>query len=353
MERVLEREKQLLPNRHPQKELFLCDLGDVALKDDTASMEHPIFSLSKTPDTKIRNYTHKDINLEVIPSVKGLATIWDKDILIFAISQLMAAKKRGEPISQYLEFNAKDFLVFSNRYTGGKNYELLRDSLIRLQGTQLRTTIKTGATTTEYGFSLIESTKVKWKSDNGRILQWGVKLSDWLYRAIESDEVLTLHPEYFRLKSSLERRVYEIARKHCGHQKKWKIGLALLQKKCGSQTPLRSFRLQVKKIVMNHTIPDYETALHNDMVEFTNLSFEDLPAKIKAHERPSISHLKDSTWEQASQISSKAGLDKYSIFDQFADRVQRDGQPQSLDGAFLAYLRTASKNQSDQRGFNF
>jgi plasmid replication initiation protein len=55
-----------------------------------------------------------------------------------------------------------------------------------------------------------------------------VKLSDWLYNAIVNFEVLTLHRDYFRLDGGLERRVYELCRKHCGHQTTWSIGLELL-----------------------------------------------------------------------------------------------------------------------------
>ena len=41
-----------------------------------------------------------------------------------------------------------------------------------------------------------------------------VSLSDWMYNAVLGHEVLTLHRDYFRLRKPLERRVYEIARKH-------------------------------------------------------------------------------------------------------------------------------------------
>ena len=79
----------LLPVRHPQQDLFICDIADCVLKNDIASMEHPVFSLSKKPDLSVREYVNGDKRLTVTPSVKGMATIYDKDILIFAISQLM------------------------------------------------------------------------------------------------------------------------------------------------------------------------------------------------------------------------------------------------------------------------
>lgn len=46
----------LLPVRHPEKDLFICDFGEVIPKSDIASMEHPLFTLSTKPDTAIRNY---------------------------------------------------------------------------------------------------------------------------------------------------------------------------------------------------------------------------------------------------------------------------------------------------------
>jgi|SRR6516164_9940142 len=86
----------LLPHRHQQHDLFVCDVADAVLKDDMASMEHPFFSLSKKPDTNVRRYENGDRWLEVVPSVKGLATIYDKDILIYCISQLIAKMNEGE-----------------------------------------------------------------------------------------------------------------------------------------------------------------------------------------------------------------------------------------------------------------
>ena len=81
----------LLPIRH-QPDFFVCDIFDAAVKADAAAMEHPIFSLSKKPDMKIRRYENGEKWAEVRPSVKGLATVFDRDILIYCISQLIAAE---------------------------------------------------------------------------------------------------------------------------------------------------------------------------------------------------------------------------------------------------------------------
>ena len=43
----------LLPERHPQQDLFICDVADAVLKDVMPQMEHPFYSLSKKPETTI------------------------------------------------------------------------------------------------------------------------------------------------------------------------------------------------------------------------------------------------------------------------------------------------------------
>src|SRR5271167_2176971 len=63
----------LLPDRHPVRDFFIADILDWALKDDRHSMEHPIFSLSKNPDRRVRHYEHNGNSITVTPSIKGLA----------------------------------------------------------------------------------------------------------------------------------------------------------------------------------------------------------------------------------------------------------------------------------------
>src|SRR3546814_7148512 len=63
------------------------------------------------------------------------------------------------------------------------------------------------------------------------MLDLEITLSDWVYRSVISKNVLTLPRDYFRLRKPFERRMYELARKHCGVKDEWKIGLALLQHK--------------------------------------------------------------------------------------------------------------------------
>lgn len=262
----------LLPDRHLQHDLFVCDVADAVLKDDMASMEHPFYSLSKKPETTIRRYENGENWVEVVPSVKGLATIYDKDILIYCISQVIAKMNEGQGASPQIRIVAKDLLVFINRTTGGKDYEALRDALERLDGTRIRTNIKTGGEEEFKGFGLIESFEIRRSQKTGRITDIVVKLSDWVFRSIASKEVLTLHRDYFRLRKPIERRIYEIVRKHCGKQDSWRVSLEVLKNKCGSRAPMKGFRYSMKALAKSDHLPDYAIRMEEekDMVIFLN-----------------------------------------------------------------------------------
>jgi plasmid replication initiation protein len=240
---------------------FVCDFSGVSPKHDLASMEHPIFSLSTRPDRRILSYSHNDTEITVTPSVKGRATIFDADILIFCISQLMGAINAGKPVARKLTLTAHDLLKATGRDTSGDSYRRLRDAFERLAGTRITTNITTGPKNdpreVTSGFGLIESWEIVRKTRAGRMVSVSVTLSDWLYQAVLSKSVLTLNRAYFTLRKPLERRLYELARKHCGRQPEWRVSVEVLLKKAGSSSPRRVFRAMLREIIRADTLPDY------------------------------------------------------------------------------------------------
>lgn len=255
------------PVRHHQTDFFVCDLVDYAFKDDQASMEAPIFSLSTREDMKLWTWTSEDgkKSVEVAPGFYGRATQHDKDILIYCASHLTEAINQGKAASKTVRFTAYDFLVATNRDTASGNYTRLKDALNRLRGMQINTNIITGKNRVTEGFGVIDKWRVVEKSpDNNRMVAVEVTLSDWLYNSIQAHEVLTIHPDYFRLRKPLERRLYEIARKHVGKQGVWKIGLSVLHSKSGSADVLRNFKVKLKEIIEADTIPGYRYQLGGD-----------------------------------------------------------------------------------------
>lgn len=265
----------LLPDRHAP-DLFIADVFDGYPKGDLASMEFPVFSLSTKPDKATRRFEGKDGRfVEITPSVKGLATVHDRDVLIYVLSQLVAAKNEKRPISQTVQFTAHDMLRFTNRVTSGEGYNGLKAALERLRGTMITTNVKTGGQETFEVFGLIDKAKVVSETRDGRMQVIEVTLADWMFRSVEAYEVLTLHRDYFRLRKPLERRIYDLARKHCGSKRSWSIGLDLLQAKVGSSSTQREFKRLVKTIVEQDEqfghMPDYAVRLtKDDKVEFVN-----------------------------------------------------------------------------------
>jgi plasmid replication initiation protein len=332
---------QLLPDRYPQQELFICDVADAVLKDVMQHMEHPFYSLSKKPDTAIRRYEHKGNYIEITPSVKGLATIYDKDILIYCISQIMDKLKRGEKVSQRVKINSYDLLVFTNRGVGGKDYKAFSEALDRLAGTRIKTNIRTGNEEQEDNFGLVDATSIKRTHGlDGRLLSCEIKLSDWVFNAIKAEEVLTLHPDYFRLRKPLERRIYEVARKHCGQQKEWSIFIENLHKKAGSRSPLKRFRQLVKGVSNNPDFPDYSVTLEDDKVIFRNKeNMENWYSPKQASLFTEKPKLKPDTLEKAKKVAQ--GYDIYALYNQWLEHWANTGQKKldNPDGAFIGFCK--------------
>lgn len=106
----------------------------------------------------------------------------------------MEKLKRSEPVSQRVRITSYDLLVFTNRGTAGKDYDALCEAVDRLAGTRISTNIMTGDEEQRDSFGLIESSSIRLKRGlDGRLLWMEIKLSDWVFNAIRSQEVLTLH----------------------------------------------------------------------------------------------------------------------------------------------------------------
>ena len=330
----------LLPERHPIQDFFICDVTDAIPKDDMGSMEHPIFSLATKPDVHIREYEHKGTKISILPSALGLATIHDKDILIYCISQLVAKMNSGVELQKSLHLKAYDLLVSTNRNTDGRGYEQLKGALDRLSGTRIRTNIKTGDQEVTEGFGLIDSWKIVRQTATGRMTELRINLSDWVFNAVTAREILTLSRDYFRLRKPLERRIYELARKHCGQQDEWLISLELLKKKCGSASEDYEFRRLVSMIceedASHNHIPDYSISFDGSNVKFTNRkAVKPLPS----YEKTLFPLLDPETYHDAKTVAP--GYDIYYLEKEWQSFWVESGKPElrSPDAAFIGFCK--------------
>ncbi|WP_145349479.1 replication initiator protein A [Roseimaritima multifibrata] len=329
----------LLPDRHPTHDFFVCDIFNAAPKSDMASMEHPIFSLSTKPDRSIRRYDHGDLFVEIRPSADGLATVHDRDILIYCISQVMAAKNAGRSASQIIRFRGHELLRATNRMTNGRGYDGLKAALERLAGTRITTNVVTGGKEIIRGFGLIDQYEIVRETRGGRMQEVEVKLSDWVFNAVEHHEVLTLSRDYFRLRKPIERRIYELGRKHCNRKAEWKISLALLQKKCGAVSSSREFRRLVNNIVQEDRtyshMPDYAVDLNDDdMVIFTSRG---TIASLTTSSDVDLSHVRISGDGYDQARLAAPGWDIHRVEQEWREWMTES--PTNSDAAFIGFCR--------------
>lgn len=254
-----------------QGDLFVFDSplhGDV--RGERSIMAFPFFALTKTAQMKPIEYHSENVSIEVRPSQNGVATIYDKEIVLY-IASLMAAKLReGEPVGQDFTFTAHDFFRVTGTSLSARSYTRLSEALSRLQGTQIRTNIETGGEGEEGYFSWLAEAKLAYstrgRGGDKRLKAVRVRLCDWLYRAIKLDQrILAYHHDYFSL-GPIERRLYELARSHCDGDEPWEIEIEVLRRHVGSNDTAPRFKHALKGIAEADELPEYQMALYDVVV---------------------------------------------------------------------------------------
>lgn len=330
----------LLPVRHDEPDLFVCDILDATPKSDRASLEHPLFSLSVKKDMQPFSYERGGTKVTISPSQEGRANIFDRDILIYVLSQLMAAKNDGQKLSRRIRFCAHDLLKATNRHTNGQAYATLRRALTRLQFTQIETNIHDHGIGEWRSISFITEAKIVKEDASGRMLDVEIEVGAWLEKAVENDNVLTLDRTYFQLRKPLERRLYELARKHCGQQPFWQIGLPALQHKTGSSSTPKEFKRLVKNIcredqTVGH-MPDYAFRIAGEkLVVEPKGSFAG--RSVGKGQVAMIGMLDPGTYEKARAVAP--GWDVRALEGEW--RAWATQTPRDADAAFIGFCRQA------------
>ncbi len=144
--------------------------------------------------------------------------------------------------------------------------------------------------------------------------------------------MLTLSRDYFRLRKPLERRIYELARKHCGRQTEWRVSVETLAKKSGSASPRRVFRKMIRDMIEADKLPDYQLSEEpGDIIRIAQRRPELAPG-----EGP---QLKPETLDEARGM--KPGQDIHSLVAEWRGFWAVSGRPRlrSADRAFLGWIR--------------
>jgi plasmid replication initiation protein len=252
---------RLAPSERARLDPFVALPDDrVSPRDQRDLMSQPFFSLAKGRRTAPILYEAGGIRVEVhgLPE-RGMATIWDADVLIWAASQIVEAADQGLKTSRFFRFTPYQLLIAIGRGPGQSQYVRLKRALQRLQSTVVLTTIRHGVNWRRMQFSWIN----EWEElvdACGHCHGMEFVLPEWFYRGVlDRSLVLTIDPAYFALTGGIERWLYRVARRHAGHQPQgWAFELRHLYAKSGSAARFSDFALDVRRIARRQTLPGYD-----------------------------------------------------------------------------------------------
>ncbi len=258
------------PKGDNQTDFFIPALYDVGTRDSRSIMDVAVFRLSKRDRRagEVIRYELTDGYVEVSSGSAGMASIWDYDLVLMAISHLTESMNRfregkGDKPGRVFRPHVADVLKFCRRADGGKQKDDLVETCIRLNTThvamQRTRKAKNGRVVTiSEGEALISRYKVV-KSETGRPEYIEIELADWMYREIaegKNPDVLTVHPDYFLIDPGIGRFLYRLARRAAGKtEAKWSF--KVLYDRSGSAGTFKEFCRILRRIIEANDLPEY------------------------------------------------------------------------------------------------
>jgi plasmid replication initiation protein len=254
-----------MPKRTPdhprQLDLFVALMGEVPLRDDKEAMSVPLVSLAKgkrTTPIEWRSSNGERYVRVTANATHGMATIWDFDVILWAVSQLNEAVNQGLPVSPEIRFQPYDMLRAIGRDVGGKDYLELEAALNRLAGTLIETNIRVASTARKSSFHLLERWDHVTDATTGRSRGMTLTVPQWMFDGVVKErDVLAIPPEYFDISSGIARWLYRLARRHAGKQASgWRFTMKELHARSGSVRPMKEFARGVRAVVAKG-VPEY------------------------------------------------------------------------------------------------
>lgn len=262
------------PEGDAQSDFFVPLLYDVATKDSRSIMDVAVFRLSKKDKraNETIRYERADGYVEVVSGEAGMASVWDYDIVLMAISHLTDAMNlyrqgRGEKPSRIFRPHVSEILKFCRRSDGGRQYEEIEGALKRLSTTFVEVVTTTQAKgkralRTAKGVGLINGYETVSYADNGRLTSVSIEVPQWLYNEVvevKSPAVLTVHPEYFLIEPGIGRFLYRLARRAAGKARaRWTF--KLIYERSGSVGTFKEFCRILRKLIASNDLPEYTLA---------------------------------------------------------------------------------------------
>lgn len=256
-----------------QGDFFTPMLYDVGTRDSRGVMDVAVFRLSKRDkrENAVIRYELPDGHVIVSSGPQGMASVWDYDIVLMAVSHLTEAMNRyrdgkGEKPSQTFKPHIGDVLKFCRKDNGGNQKDAVVGALERLSTTHVaierRVMIGGKLKFLNSGESLIGGGYRTISNANKKVEFVEFKIADWMYDEITKGarpDVLTVHPDYFLRESGIARFVYRLARKAAGKDMaRWSF--KLLFERSGSTGTLKEFTRALRELIAADDLPEYSLA---------------------------------------------------------------------------------------------
>jgi hypothetical protein len=167
--------------------------------------------------------------------------------------------------------------------------------------------------------------------------------------------VLPISRQYFRLRRPIDRRIYEIARKHCGKQPSRRVSLGLLQKKCGSKQEGKHFAAHLRNLVNSNHLPDYGVTMEAGQVVFHRREgklqdFVKPPAPVPVvtamepeEERPKGIFISSGAIERLYELAP--GWDRYMLERRYCEWAADKEAARNEDSRFFGWVRNYTKGK--------
>tara|TARA_R110000868_G_scaffold411714_2_gene707922 strand:- start:105 stop:1151 length:1047 start_codon:yes stop_codon:yes gene_type:complete len=258
------------PKGDHQPDFLVPILYDVGTRDSRSIMDVAVFRLSKRDRRAgdIIRYELPDGHVEVSAGPAGMASVWDYDLVLMAVSHLTESMNRyregkADKPGRVFRPHVADVLKFCRRADGGKQKNDLVETCIRLNTThvaiQRTRKAKNGQTVTvSQGEALISRYKII-ESESGRPEYIEIELADWMFREVtegKNPDVLTVHPDYFLIDPGIARFIYRLARRAAGKgNAMW--GFRTIYERSGSAGTFKEFCRILRRIVEADDLPEY------------------------------------------------------------------------------------------------
>lgn len=259
------------PKGDKQPDFFIPTLYDVGTRDSRGIMDVAVFRLSKKSRraSETIRYELHDGYVQVSSGPAGMASVWDYDLVLMAISHLTEAMNRyregtGEMPGRVFHPHLADILKFCRRSHGGKQKDDLIGALLRLNTTHVAVERvkkgKNGDYKVSEGEPLISRYRVISNPTTGKPESVEIEVANWIYEEVTSGktpDVLTVHPDYFLIDPGIGRFVYRLCRRVAGKTDAvWSF--QKIFERSGSTGAFKEFCRILRKVIEANDLPEYD-----------------------------------------------------------------------------------------------